>query len=99
MSSDPHAALRDRVLNRVLLGAGDTEPNLRQAAAKGQGVPADLEKLVDKIHQHAYKVTDDDIAAAQARDGDDKMFEIIVSAAIGASNQRLQAGLKALSEA
>jgi hypothetical protein len=99
MSSDPHATLRDRVLNRVLLGAGDTEPNLRQAAAKGQGVPADLQRLVDKIHQHAYKVTDDDIATAQARYGDDKMFEIIVSAAIGASNQRLQAGLKALSEA
>jgi len=98
-TSDPHATLRDRVLNRVLLGAGDTDPNLRQAAASGQGVPADLQKLIDKIHQHAYKVTDEDIAAAQARYGDDKMFEIVVSAALGASNQRLQAGLKALTEA
>ena len=98
-TSDPHATLRDRVLNRVLLGAGDTDPNLRQAAARGQGVPADLQKLIDKIHQHAYKVTDEDMAAAQARYGDDKMFEIVVSAALGASNQRLQAGLKALTEA
>lgn len=98
-SDDPHATLRDRVLNRVLLGAGETDPNLRQAAARGQGVPSDLQKLTDKIHRHAYKVTDEDIAAAQASYGDDRMFEIIVSAALGASNQRLQAGLKALSEA
>ena len=98
-TGDPHANLRDRVLNRVLLGAGETEPSLRQAAARGQGVPVDLKKLIDKIHQHAYKVTDEDIAAAQASYGDDKMFEIVVSAALGASNQRLQAGLKALSEA
>jgi hypothetical protein len=98
-NSDPHATLRDRVLNRVLLGAGETDANLRQAAAKGQGVPPDLQKLIDKIHSHAYKVTDEDIATAQARYGDDRMFEIIVSAALGASNQRLQAGLKALSDA
>lgn len=96
--SDPHATLRDRVLNSVLLGAGEADASLRQAAATGQGVPADLQKLIDKIHRHAYKVTDEDIAAAQAIYGDDKMFEIVVSAALGASNQRLQAGLKALGE-
>ena len=98
-NSDPHASLRDRVLNRVLLGLGETDPKLRQAAARGTGAPSDLEGLIDKIHRHAYKVTDEDIAAAQAGYGDDKMFEIIVSAALGASNQKLQAGLKALSEA
>ena len=98
-SSDPHATLRDRVLNRVLLGAGVSEPNLRQAAAKGEGLPVDLQKLIDKIHSHAYKVTDEDMATAQRTYGDDRMFEIIVSAALGASDQRLQAGLKALSEA
>lgn len=99
LSSDAHAPLRDRVLNRVLLGAGETDPNVRQAAGAGRGLPSDLQKLIDKIHSHAYKVTDEDIAMAQATYGDDKMFELIVSAALGASNQRLQAGLKALSEA
>ena len=97
--SDPHASLRDRVLNRVLLGAGDVEPGLRQAAASGTGVPADLQSLIDKVHRHAYKVTDEDIAAAQQKYGDDAMFEIVVSAALGAANQRLLAGLRALSEA
>lgn len=96
--SDPHANLRDRVLNRVLLGAGDVAPELRQAVAQDAGLPADLQPLVDKIHRHAYKVTDEDIARAQATYGDDKMFEIVVSAALGAANERLQAGLRALNE-
>ena len=97
--SDPHATLRDRVLNRVLLGAGEADTGLRQAVANGKEAPADLQPLIDKIHRHAYKVTDEDMAAAQARYGDDKMFELVVSAALGAANQRLQAGLRALNEA
>jgi hypothetical protein len=99
VTSDPHASLRHRVFQRVLLGAGETDPALRNAAANGSGVPADLRTLVDKIHRHAYKVTDEDIASAQAKYGDDKMFEIVVSAALGASRQRLVAGLNALEEA
>jgi hypothetical protein len=53
---------------------------------------------VDKIHRHAYKVTDEDMARVQAKYGDDQMFEIVVSAALGASAQRLLAGLDALGE-
>jgi hypothetical protein len=97
--ADPYAKLRDRVLDRVLLGTGEVETGLRQAAANGGGAPADLQALIDKIHRHAYKVTDEDIAMAQQKYGDDKVFEIVVSAALGAANQRLQAGLKALNEA
>ena len=97
--TDPHASARDRVLNRVLLGAGESDAAHRQAAAAGKGIPPDLQALIEKIHRHAYKVTDDDIAAAQARYGDDKMFEIVVSASLGAANQRLQAGLRALNDA
>jgi hypothetical protein len=98
-TADPHAALRDRALDRVLDGPGESEPAIRNAAAEGKGVPAELQPLVDKIHRHAYKVTDDDIARLQAKYGDDRMFEIVVSAALGASRQRLFAGLKALEEA
>jgi alkylhydroperoxidase family enzyme len=97
--ADPNASLRDRVLESVLQGAGESDPAIRKAAANGTGVPADLQALVDKIHRHAYKVTDDDIARAQAKYGDDQMFEIVVSAALGASRNRLLAGLKALNEA
>ena len=97
--SDPHASLRDRVLHDVIEGAGESDPAVRRAAANGSEVPADLQPLVDKIHRHAYKVTDEDIARLQAKYGDDQMFEIVVSAALGASRNRLLAGLEALDEA
>lgn len=99
MVDDPHAELRDATLRRVLDGAGESEPVLRRAAADGAGLPAELQALVDKIHRHAYKVTDEDIARLQAKYGDDRMFEIVVSAALGASRKRLLAGLRALEEA
>jgi hypothetical protein len=97
--TDPHASLRDKVLDSVLKGPGVSDAKIRTAAAAGAGVGPDLQPLVDKIHRHAYKVTDEDIARAQAKYGDDQMFEIVVSAALGASRQRLLAGLKALEEA
>jgi hypothetical protein len=96
--SDPHAAGRDAVLRTVLDGPGQTDPSLRYAAAEGVGVPDDLKALVEKVHRHAYKVTDEDLAELQATYGDDRLFEIIVSAAVGASRQRLLAGLKVLEE-
>ena len=96
---DPHAAGRDAVLRSVLDGPGETDPSLRYAAAEGVGMPDDLRELVEKVHRHAYKVTDEEIAALQAKYADDQLFEIIVSAALGASRQRLSAGLKALEEA
>jgi alkylhydroperoxidase family enzyme len=99
MINDPHASLRDRILSRVFQGAGETESAIRMAAADGTGVPADLESLVEKIHRHAYMVTDEDVARVQAKYGDDQMFEIVVSAALGASRNRLLVGLEALDEA
>ena len=99
MTPDPHAVLRDEVLQSVLRGAGESEPSIRLAAAEGAGVPAELSDLVEKIHKHAYTVTDDDVARLTSTYGDDQLFEIIVSAALGASRQRLLAGLSALDDA
>ena len=96
---DPHAGLRDTVFETVLKGPGESLPAIRIAAAEGTGVPADLQALVEKIHRHAYRVTDDDLSLAQRKYGDDQMFEIVVSAALGASRQRLLAGLAALDKA
>ena len=56
-------------------------------------------RVFSSIHRHAYRVTDEDIERLQARYGDDRLFEIIVSAAVGASRNRLMAGLRALEEA
>ncbi|HEX2778039.1 MAG TPA: hypothetical protein VHM30_00970 [Gemmatimonadaceae bacterium] len=99
MSTDPHAELRDRVFRSVFNGPGFSEASVRRAAAEGSGVPQDLQGLVEKIHRHAYKVTDEDVARLQAQHGDDPMFEIVVSAALGAARKRLMAGLRALEEA
>ena len=99
MLNDPHSALRERVFKNVLEGAGESDSAIRRAAFQRTGVPSDLQSLVDKIERHAYKVTDDDVARVQAKYGDDKMFEIIVSAALGAADRRLRAGLAALDKA
>ena len=99
MIADPHANLRDKVLKSVLDGPGESDPAIRNAVADGKAVPAELHVLVDKIHRHAYKVTDEDMKRLQAKYGDDQMFEIVVSAALGASRNRLLAGMKALDEA
>ena len=87
------------MLAQVLTGPGETDPAVRQAAASNAGVPEELRALIAKVHAHAYKVTDADIARLQSTYGDDKLFEIIVSAALGASRTRLMAGLDALANA
>lgn len=97
--TDPHAELRDRVFQTVLRGPGACEPGTRRAVADGAGMPDDLRALVEKVQRHAYQVTDEDVARVQAKYGDDRTFEIIVSAALGASRRRLAAGLAALEEA
>lgn len=97
--ADPHAPLRDRALESVLDGPAESDPELRNAAARNQQLPDELRSLVAKIHAHAYRVTDEDVAAAQRVYGDDRLFEVIVSAAMGASKQRLDAGLRALEDA
>lgn len=93
---DPHATLRDQVLNRVLDGAGETDTTLRHAAADRKGLPAELQPLIEKIHDQAYAVTDEDLAVLRKKYNDDELFEIIVSAALGASRERLLSGLAAL---
>lgn len=96
---DPHARIFDSLFRQVLDGPGESSPEVRRAAARNLSVPPDLQPFVDKIHKHAYKVTDEDVARLQTAYGDDQVFEIIVSAALGASRKRLMAGLAALEDA
>jgi hypothetical protein len=71
----------------------------RRDAFDRKDVPPELQTLIDKVEAHAYKVTDDDVRQLQAKYSDDELFEIIVSAALGASERRLVAGLEALDKA
>jgi hypothetical protein len=96
--SDRFADLRDATSAALLRGPGASSPELRQACARGEA-PAELRALVEKIDRHAYKVTDEDLAALRAKYSEDELFEIIAAAAFGAADRRLRAGLRALEEA
>jgi alkylhydroperoxidase family enzyme len=106
---DRYTAQVQRLVEAVLRGAGDTDPDTRRvveehaAALGGRPVgamgklPAALDAYVDKVAQHAYKVTDDDIVALrQAGYSQDAIFEVTLSAALGAGLSRLERGLALL---
>ena len=65
--------------------------------ASGETIPAALAAYADKVTRHAYRVTDEDLGALQrAGTSDDALFEVTVSAALGAALGRLERGLAAL---
>jgi alkylhydroperoxidase family enzyme len=96
----------------ILDSPGVTEPSLRRAvaarsAALGGGpavpgnltgeIPERLRAYVDAIALHAYRITDEDVAALRrAGWSEDVIFEISVSAAVGAGLARLERGLAIL---
>jgi alkylhydroperoxidase family enzyme len=106
---DRYTAQVRRLVDAVLTSAGDTDSDTRRAvearaAALGgrpvetiSELPAALDAYVDKVARHAYKVTDEDIAALrQAGYSADAIFEITISAALGAGMSRLERGLAML---
>lgn len=95
---DKFAGLRAATRTALLDGTGKTPGELRKAVAAGQP-PPDLVKLVEKIRTRAYTVTDQDLQALKASYTEDQLFEIVVSAALGAATDRLAAAHRALDEA
>ncbi len=84
-------------LRRIVLeGPGVTAASLRQAVASQGAVPAELAGFVDKVRRHAYKVTDDDIAALRtAGKSDDEIFEITIATTVGVAIHRTTRALAA----
>ena len=106
-----YATYTARLVDTVLTQPGHTPPELRRAivarAAGGPSFPLsgtergtggeDLAAYVDKVARHAYQVTDEDLGRLQqAGHSDDALFEVTVSAALGAALGRLERGLAAL---
>jgi hypothetical protein len=89
--SQLQTATRDAVID----GHGSTDGALRRQVASGQP-PPELLVLVQKIRDHAYKVTDADVDALRSRYSEDQLFEVIVAAALGAAEDRLKAALAAV---
>lgn len=96
MELDLIAPERRALVEQVLRGPGEASPELRAAAAANAGLPPELAALVEKIHRHAYQVTDEEMAALRSRYSEDQLFEIVVSASLGAAEQRFLAGLRAV---
>lgn len=92
----------EELIARVLEGPGVSTPAQRQAAAGtgSEGLPVEAVPVIEKIRRHAYKVTDEDIAALKAAGLDEeRIFELTIAAAIGVSKRRLDAALGAIDEA
>ena len=94
----PLSHLQAATRQAVVDGPGSTDSALRCQVASGQP-PSELAILVQKIRDHAYKVTDDDVDALRAHYSEDQLFELMVAAAVGAAEYRLKAALAALEEA
>jgi alkylhydroperoxidase family enzyme len=89
-------------MDRVLEGPGASSPAERRAAAGTgtEGLPPAAVAVIEKVRRHAYKVTDEDIAALKAAGLDEeRIFELTIAAAVGVSNRRLEAAMKAIAEA
>ena len=91
---------KDRVAalcKAVFESPGTVEPALREAARRNADLPEALRAYVDKVAKRAYDVTNEDVAALLAAGyTQDQLFEITVSAAVGAGLTRLDIGLSVL---
>ena len=95
--SEAVSRMRKAVVERVLHGAGKTSGTERRAAFDNRDVPAAARALIDKVANHAWKVTDEDVAAAKAAGlSDDQIFELAICAALGQSTRQLDSARAAL---
>ncbi len=89
-----------RLHERALSGPGTLDASVRRAAAGEGALAEDLRSYVAKVRLHAYRVVDEDVAALRvAGYTEDQIFELTISAALGAGRSRLDAALAALRSA
>ena len=66
-------------------------------SGSGPRLPQELESYVDKVARHAFKVTDADIEALRDSGySEDAIFELTLSAALGAGIARLERAMAAM---
>jgi hypothetical protein len=91
---------RKALITRILEGDGKASHAQRRAAFDHRGFAEPLNTLMDKVTKQAYRVTNDDIAAAKASGlSEDQIFEIVVCAAIGQAARQYDTALGALEAA
>jgi hypothetical protein len=104
-----YTALTQQLRNAILASPGETDPALRRAIEEQSAqwssstpqqveqVPPELVTYVKKVALYAYKTTGEDVESLRKAGYDeDAIFEITLSAALGAGMTRLERGLAAL---
>lgn len=92
--------LHGQLIARVLGGDGEAAPALRHAAFENAALDEPIGTLIDKVANHAYRITDDDVAAVRAAGlSEDQIFEIVICAAVGQASRQYTSALAALAEA
>jgi len=83
------AELFEKLRRNVVDGPGELDPRVRRAAFAGDDVPASAAAYVEKVRAHAYKVTDEDVAALRAAGWtEEAIFELTIATALGAGLSR-----------
>jgi alkylhydroperoxidase family enzyme len=108
MSKDYQQIINDLTVT-TLNGPGHSSSELRNAVADyaravsleeagdRSKISPELFPYLDKVSLYAYKVLDREVDALKARDfSEDEIFELTVSAALGAGLARLERGLALL---
>jgi hypothetical protein len=91
---------RQIVLDTVLGPTGKATLAARKAAFANVDVAEPMRALVEKVARHAYKIVDEDIAAAKAQGvTEDELFELVVCAAVGQASRQYEGALAALAAA
>jgi hypothetical protein len=94
------AKLHRELVARVLEGNGKAAPELRRAAFDNAGVREPIHTLIEKVANHAHRVTDEDVAAVHAAGlSEDQIFEVVICAAVGQASRQYTSALDALASA
>lgn len=84
----------------MLEGSGKAALELRRAAFDNAGLDEPVRALVEKVANHAYRVSDEDVAAVRAAGlSEDQIFEIVICAAVGQASRQYSSALDALADA
>lgn len=93
-----HSALLQVLEETLLRGPGEASPELRAAAAAGEGEGA-LGAYARQIHAAAHRITPEELVALQGSHSDDVLFEVTLCAAFGAAKKLHETGLAVLDAA
>jgi alkylhydroperoxidase family enzyme len=96
MGDDARSLLE--AMSRTVFDGPGHAPAAQRRAVGGRGgeVPRALTGLVEKIRKSAYKVTDEDVAAARAAGfSEEQLFELTIATALGTALDRRQLALEA----